>query len=126
MKIGARQEPRPTDWKAVGCGTMELKGKKFGILIAAHPDRHNFRHGLKLAEAALGRGATVYVYCIDEAVRGLEDPLLQKLNTAGAKLYACAYSAQQRQIPISEAATFAGLAIVSDIVGSTNRFVSFN
>lgn len=105
---------------------MELKGKKLGILIAAHPERHNFRHGLRLAETALGRGAIVYIYCIDEAVCGVEDPLLQKLKTVGAKLYACAYSAQQRQIPLSEAATFAGLAIVSDIVGSTDRFVSFN
>ena len=105
---------------------MDIVGKKLGILIAAHPERPNFRHGVNLAEAALGRGATVYLYCIDEGVRGVEHPSIQKLKADGAKLYACAYSAQQRQIPISEAATFAGLAIVSDIVGSTDRFVSFN
>lgn len=105
---------------------MSLQGKKLGLLISARPEVPNFRHGIRLAEAALGRGVTVYLYCIDEAVRGLADAQLQNLKTRGVNLFACAYGAQRREIPVSDLATFAGLAIVSEIIAGTDRFVCFN
>ena len=68
----------------------------------------------------------VYLYCIDEAVKGLGDPRLQRLKTDGVKLFACAYGAQRRNIPVSERAAFGGLTILNDLIASTDRFVSFN
>ena len=103
-----------------------LRGKKLGLLISAPPDRPGFRHGIHLASAALDAGVLVYLYCIDEAVRGVGDANLQSLKSRGVSLYACAYGAQRRHIPLSELATFAGLTVVSDIVAGTDRFVSFN
>jgi sulfur relay (sulfurtransferase) complex TusBCD TusD component (DsrE family) len=105
---------------------MPLSGKKLGILISARPEDPSFQHGLRLAEAALSHGLQVYLYCIDDAVTGLADTELQNLKARGANLFACAYGAQQRNIPLSDLATFAGLTLVSDLIASTDRFVSFN
>ncbi len=100
--------------------------KKLGILLSVCPKAAGFRHGLGLAEAALTRGFDVYLYCIDEAVYGVDDPRVQELVRHGLKLFACAYGAQQRGIPLGDQAVFSGLAVVSDLMASTDRFVSFN
>lgn len=105
---------------------MSLRGKKLGLLVSASPDAPNFHHGLKLAEAALDAGVMVYLYCIDDAVTGIGNTQLQTLKARGLNLYACAYGAQRRDIPTSDAAVFAGLTVVSDIIGGTDRFLSFN
>ncbi len=105
---------------------MMLRGKKLGILLSTKPDLPAFRHGVHLANAALSQGVDVYLYCIDDAVFGLGDPQLQGLKNQGLKLYACAYGAQRRRILLTELATFAGLGVVHDLVGGTDRFVSFN
>jgi sulfur relay (sulfurtransferase) complex TusBCD TusD component (DsrE family) len=105
---------------------MSLRGKKLGVLLSSHPDQPGFNHGLGLAEAALTEGLVVYLYCIDEAVRGIGLPKLQSLAARGLKLFACAYAAQRRGLPVNDKATFAGLGVVSDLIASTDRFVSFN
>ncbi len=105
---------------------MELRGKKLGVLISCRPEEPGFRHGLRIAEAAIRRGVNVYLYCIDEAVNGVADPELQKLKTNGLNLYACAYGAHKRNIALSADATFAGLTVVNDLMVSTDRFVCFN
>ncbi len=99
---------------------------KLGILISCGPDRPAFRHGVQLARAALGRGVDVYLYCLDDAVAGVRDPDLQGLKPRGLKLYACAFGAQQRGLPVDDSAAYAGLTVVSDLVAATDRFVSFN
>jgi len=103
-----------------------LRGKKLGILLSTAPSERNFRHGLRLAESALAVGIDVYLYCIDEAVRGVADTELQQMRDRGLKLYACAYGAQRRNIPVNSLATFAGLTVVNDLIASTDRFISFN
>ncbi|MBX3746791.1 MAG: DsrE family protein [Verrucomicrobiae bacterium] len=103
-----------------------LRGRKLGILLSTRAEEPPFRHGVKLAEAALDAGVDVYLYCIDEAVRGVGDEALQALKERGLKLYACAYGAQRRQLPIDDRAAFAGLTVVNDLMASTDRFVSFN
>ena len=105
---------------------VELRGKKLGILISCRPEEPGFRHGLRLAESAMRAGVNVYLYCIDEAVYGVTDAELQTLKNKGLNLYACAYGAQRRNLPMSTDATFAGLTVVNDIIASTDRFVSFN
>jgi sulfur relay (sulfurtransferase) complex TusBCD TusD component (DsrE family) len=105
---------------------MSLRGKKLGILLSTSPDQPGFQHGLRLAETALQEGLEVYVYCIDDAVRGLGDPQLRRLTVLGLKLFACAYAAQRRQLPRGEEAAFAGLGSLSDIMTATDRFLSFN
>jgi sulfur relay (sulfurtransferase) complex TusBCD TusD component (DsrE family) len=99
---------------------------KLGILISSAPERPSFRHGVRFAEAALGRGVDVYLYCLDDAVSGVRDEALQGLKAQGLKLYACAYGAHQRNLPVDDSAAYAGLTVVSDLVAGTDRFVSFD
>lgn len=103
-----------------------LAGRKLGILLSTRPEQEPFRHGLRLADAALAAGVDVYLYCIDDAVWGVGEPALQQLKGRGLKLYACAYGAQRRKVPVNELAMFAGLTVVNDLIASTDRFVSFN
>ena len=105
---------------------MPLRGKKLGLLISVPPEHPNFNHGVRLAETALTHGLLVYLYCIDEAVKGLDDPRLQRLRAGGLRLFACAYGAQRHGLPAGEQAVFAGLTILNDLIAGTNRFVSFN
>jgi sulfur relay (sulfurtransferase) complex TusBCD TusD component (DsrE family) len=105
---------------------MSLRGKKLGLLLSSPPGEPGFQHGLCLAEIALQEGVDVYVYCLDEAVRGLAEPRLQSLAARGLKLYACAYGAQRRQIERHDQAAFAGLASLSDLLAATDRFLTFN
>ncbi len=102
------------------------RAPKLGILLSTRPEQPPFRHGVRLADTALKAGVDVYLYCIDDAVWGVSDPELQHLKSSGLKLYACAYGAQRRNLPINEAAMFAGLTIVSDLMANTDRFISFN
>ena len=105
---------------------MNLQGKKLGILLSASPEKKSFHHGLHLAEHGLRSGVDVYLYCIDDAVTGVGDVHLQRLKMKGLKLFACAYGAQQRGLPIDDRAAYAGLTVVSDLMSATDRFVSFN
>jgi hypothetical protein len=106
--------------------SVKLRGKKLGVLISCAPEEPGFRHGLRVAEAAIKRGVNVYLYCIDDAVMGVADAELQNLKAAGLNFYACAYGAHKRHLALTDDATFAGLTVVNDIIAGTDRFVSFN
>jgi hypothetical protein len=103
-----------------------LSGKKLGLMLSTGPELPGFLHGLRVAEAALHKGVDVYLYCIDDAVSGVEHPKLQELRARGLKLYACAYGAHRRKVALNDKAVFAGLTVVSDLVAGTDRFLSFN
>ena len=105
---------------------MSLRGKELAVLLSASPDRLAFQHGLGLAEAALAQGVEVYLYCVDEAVRGLNEPALQSLAARGLKLYGCAYAAQRRRLPMDDKTNWAGLGLLSDLMAATDRMVTFN
>ena len=96
------------------------------LLLSGDPQHPGFHHGVQLAAAALDRGLDTYLYCLDDAVVGVGVPGLQALRQRGLKLYACAYGAHQRGLPVDDRATYAGLTVVSDLFASTDRFVSFN
>ncbi len=107
-------------------GSLALPGRKLGLLLSTDASQPAFAHGLGLAEAALAEGVDVYLYCIDDAVREANHPRVQALRARGLKLYACAYGAQRRNLPLDGPAVYAGLTIVSDLIAATDRFVSFN
>ncbi len=95
-------------------------------MIAAAPDSENFMKSLEKAEDALKSGVLVYLYCIDRGVEGLESTRLQSLGANGAKLFACAYSMQERGLERAVCgATLSGLTILSDLIASTDDFASF-
>jgi len=103
----------------------DLTGKKLGVLLTTAPAHGNFRPALALMNGALDAGARVYLYCIDEGVRAVATPEIQALKARGVSLFGCAYGAHRRHIPVDDSAAWSGLTVLADVVGSTDRFVSF-
>jgi hypothetical protein len=106
---------------------MEPK-KKLGVLLSTGPEHPNLETTVGLSDAALARGAQLYLYLIDDGVRALDDPRIKALPARGAKLFVCAYGCQKRRIPLSEAdtVTYCGLVVLTDLINGTDRFVALN
>lgn len=105
---------------------VQVAGKKLAVLISAPPRSANFDRAVRLTQAALEAGVAVYVYCLDEAVAGVDDARLQALRSRGLRLFACAYGAQRRRLPVDDRAVFSGLSTLSDLIADTDRLVAFN
>ena len=103
----------------------ELTGKKLGVLLTTAPTHPNFRPALALMNAAMEAGIRVYLYCVDDGVLAVKTPELQALKERGISLFGCAYGAHRRHITVDDSAAWSGLTVLADVVGSTDRFVSF-
>jgi len=102
--------------------------KKLGVLLSTGLDHPNLETAVGLSDAALARGAQLYLYLIDDGVRALDDPRIKALPGRGAKLFVCAYGCQKRRIPLSEgdSVTYCGLVVLTDLINGTDRFVALN
>ena len=102
--------------------------KKLGVLLSTGPEHANLAAAAGLSEAALARGADLYLYLIDDGVRALDDPRIRALPGRGAKVFVCAYGCQKRRIPLDDTAgvTYCGLVVLTDILNGTDRFVALN
>src|SRR2546422_9614115 len=98
---------------------MDLSKKKFGMLLSTGPEHAtNLDAAVGLSEAALARGADLYLYLIDDGVRAPDDPRVRTLPDRGAKLLVCAYGGQQRRLPRHHAdrVTYSGPAALTDLI----------
>ena len=100
--------------------------RKLGMLVSVGPDHPNFEHGVRLAAAAMQAGTEVYLYCLDDAVLGINDNRLQSMRGAGLRLFGCEFARRNRKLPPDENAIYGGLTMLSDLAGATDRFISFN
>ena len=108
---------------------MDLARKKFGLLLSTGPERPaNLDAAAGLSEAALARGAQLYLYLIDDGVRALDDPRIGGLAERGARVFVCAYGCQKRGLPLRdpERVTYCGLVVLTDLINGTERFVALN
>jgi predicted peroxiredoxin len=107
---------------------MDVARKKLGLLLSTGPEHPNLGTALGLGEAALARGADLYLYLIDDGVRALDDPRVRALPARGAKLFVCAYGCQKRRIPLEDAPeiSYCGLVVLTDLLNGTDRFVALN
>lgn len=107
---------------------MDLDRKKLGLMLSTGPEHPNLETMLGLSEAALSRGASVYLYLIDDGVRALDHPGVRALPGRGAKLFVCAYGCQKRRIPLKDAdeVTYCGLVVLTDVINGTDRFIALN
>lgn len=107
---------------------MDLTHRKLGLMLSTAPEHPNLSTAIALAEAALARGADVYLYLIDEGVRALGDPRLRALPARGVRLFACAYGCQKRGLPLEDTpdVTYCGLVVLTDLVNGTDRFLALN
>jgi sulfur relay (sulfurtransferase) complex TusBCD TusD component (DsrE family) len=107
---------------------MDLARKKLGMLLSTGPDHANLETAVGLSEAALARGAQLYLYLIDDGVRALDDPRVHALPDRGAKVFVCAYGCQKRGLPLRDPdrVTYCGLVVLTDLINGTDRFVALN
>ena len=107
---------------------MDLAKKKLGLLLSTGPEHRNLETALGLSNAALARGAQLYLYLIDDGVRVLDDPRIGTLPDRGAKVFVCAYGCQKRGLPLRDAdrVTYCGLVVLTDLINGTDRFIALN
>jgi sulfur relay (sulfurtransferase) complex TusBCD TusD component (DsrE family) len=107
---------------------MDLAKKKFGLMLSTGPDHANLDTAIGLADAALARGAQLYLYLIDDGVQALDDPRVHTLPERGAKVFVCAYGCQKRGRPLTDGdrVTYCGLVVLTDLINGTDRFVALN
>ena len=101
------------------------QNKKLCFILTKSKSDPEFAHAINLLESALSESVQVYAYLIHEGVRGIEDPTWQSLVKRGLKLFGCAYSARQRNIPLRDPATWVGLTVLNDLLVECDKTVSF-
>jgi len=107
---------------------VDLAKKKFGMLLSTGLEHPNLETAVGLSEAALARGADLYLYLIDDGVRALDGMRVKALAGRGARLFVCAYGCQKRRIPLEDAdtVTYCGLVVLTDLINGTDRFIALN
>lgn len=105
---------------------MNSARRKLGLLLSTGPEHPNLDTVAVLSGTAMRQGDDVYLYLIDAGTRCLDTPLIQDLPAHGAKVFVCAFGAQQMGVPIDDRATFCGLVVLSDIIAGCDRFLAFN
>ena len=106
-----------------------MQKKKLGILLSTPPTHPNLTKVARLCEEGLRSDVDVYLYLIDEGVKGLTDGRVLGLSKTGAKLFACAYGCQQQGVPtgnLDPNIQLCGLVVLSNIINGCDRFVAFN
>ncbi len=112
--------------KASPLYVQDTEGQRIGILVHGHPRSPGFGRALRAATEAMEQHRSVYFYCLDEAVLGLDHPTLQGLQDQGLKLLACAYAVDRREQPMDESVTYGGLGLLSDLLEHTDAVFHFN
>ncbi len=92
-----------------------------GFLLASAPGTQAFERGIRAMADARAQGWAVYVYLLDEAVRAVHGEGAGD-RFAGAHLFACAYGARKRDLPLVGAVIFAGLGTLADLMAGCDRF----
>lgn len=91
-------------------------GATVGLLVHALPDGPSFKHAIQVARTALKASCEVFLYLLDEAVEGGNEPAVQALIQKGVKVSACGFAMENRQVDCPEDICPAGLTTLSDIL----------
>ncbi len=105
--------------------SQKKKETKLGFILLTGPTGPRFAHALQLVESSLAQSVDTYAYLIHEGVGGAADPKWKPLVKQGLKLFACAYSARQRNIPLQDPATWVGLTVLNDLLVECDKTVTF-
>ncbi len=101
-------------------------GESIGMLLKSSPASYSFSRGLDLARLALGAEAKVFIYLLDDAVKGVGNPEVVSLGNLGAKISVCSLALEKFGIEVNEMIVPAGLTMMSDILLHSDRQFIFN
>lgn len=105
-----------------------MPAQKLGLLLSTAPTNSNIETVVRLSEAALRQGIEVYLYLIDEGVKGFTDARLSRLLDGGVKMSVCAYGCQQHGVStqhVDSRVSLSGLVVLSGIIDGCDRFLAF-
>jgi sulfur relay (sulfurtransferase) complex TusBCD TusD component (DsrE family) len=105
-----------------------MRAQKLGLLLSTAPTNKNIDTVVQLSEAALRQGIEVYLYLIDEGVKGFTDARFGRLLDGGVKMSVCAYGCQQHGVStqhVDSRASLSGLVVLSGIIDACDRFLAF-
>jgi len=105
-----------------------MAARKLGLLLSTPPSHPSVDAVFRLTHAALHQGIDVYLYLIDEGVKGLMDSRYADVIRAGVKMSVCAYGCQQHGVStkdINPKISLSGLVVLSGIIDGCDRFLAF-
>jgi sulfur relay (sulfurtransferase) complex TusBCD TusD component (DsrE family) len=105
-----------------------MRAQKLGLLLSTAPTNKNIDTVVQLSEAALRQGIEVYLYLIDEGVKGFTDARFGRLLDGGVKMSVCAYGCQQHGVStqhVDSRVSLSGLVVLSGIIDACDRFLAF-
>ena len=105
-----------------------MPSRKLGLLLSTAPKDKTIDTVVRLAEAAIRQGIEVYLYLIDEGVKGFKDTRFIRLLDGGVKMSVCAYGCQQHGVSTQEVdsrVSLSGLVVLSGIIDACDRFLAF-
>ena len=105
-----------------------MPARKLGLLLSTAPKDTTIDTLVSLAEAAIRQGIEVYLYLIDEGVKGFTDMRFTRLLDGGVKMSVCAYGCQQHGVSTQQVdprVSLSGLVVLSSIIDACDRFLAF-
>jgi sulfur relay (sulfurtransferase) complex TusBCD TusD component (DsrE family) len=105
-----------------------MPSQKLGLLLSTAPTNKNIETVARVSEAALRQGIEVYLYLIDEGVKGFTDARFSRLLDGGVKMSVCAYGCQQHGVStqhVDSRISLSGLVVLSGIIDGCDRFLAF-
>lgn len=101
--------------------------EKLGILLTTSPESANTHTVLKLAEAAIARGAEVEIFIMCDGVHNAFDPRFEVLVEKGARIVLCSHNLGERRRPKIEGAIECGSQYDhAQLVHKVDRYLAFN
>jgi sulfur relay (sulfurtransferase) complex TusBCD TusD component (DsrE family) len=97
-------------------------------MLSTAPTDKSIETVVCLAEAAVRQGIEVYLYLIDEGVKGFMDTRFTRLLDGGVKMSVCAYGCQQHGVStqhVDSRVSLSGLVVLSSIIDGCDRFLAF-
>ena len=101
-------------------------GESIGVVIKSTPSSHSFTRGLDLIQMALESEVQVYIYLLDEAVRGVWGTEISSVLKLGGKISVCAFAMEQRGLECPNEIIPSGLTMMSDVLLQSDRAFIFN
>ena len=105
-----------------------MAARKLGLLLSTAPTQASIETVVGLAESAVRQGIEVYLYLIDEGVKGFTDARFTRLLDGGVKMSVCAYGCQQHGVSTAQVdsrVSLSGLVVLSGIIDGCDRFLAF-
>ncbi|MDD5261116.1 MAG: DsrE family protein [Methylacidiphilales bacterium] len=97
-----------------------------GLLLTTAHNHPSFAAFCRCARQSLASGHPTYAYLLYDAVLCASHPELQKLQSSGLKIHACAEAVFNRKIEVPESIVLSGLGSLAQFIKHTGRFAAFS